>query len=69
MTIPIATTERIIRDAGIPRISSDATKLIVTSAETHIKDIATKAYAYAQHAGRSTLKEVDVKAALGFPAE
>ena len=66
MTLPIATTERIIREAGVSRISSEATKLIIDNAESYIKSLATKSYAYSTHAGRNTLKDVDVMAALGI---
>ena len=61
--LPVASVERIIREAGVSRIGSDATKLIIESAVTHIKTEATKAYTLAQHAGRNTLKAVDVEAA------
>ena len=66
MTLPIITTERVIREAGVARISEDATKLIIAEAETYIKNVATKSYTYATHAGRNTLKDIDVKAALGI---
>ena len=66
MVLPIATTERVIREAGVARISEEATKLIISEAESHIKSVASKAYTYATHAGRNTLKDIDVKAALGI---
>jgi len=66
MTLPIATTERVIREAGVSRISSEATKLIIDSAESYIKSLATRSYSYATHAGRNTLKDSDVRAALGI---
>ena len=65
MTLPIATTERVIREAGVERISSAATKLIIDNTEAYIKSLAAKSYTYATHAGRNTLKDVDVLAALG----
>lgn len=61
--LPIASVERIIREAGVSRIGQDATKLIIESAVNHIKTESTKAYTFAQHAGRNTLKAVDVEAA------
>lgn len=64
MTLPIATVERIAKEAGIPRISSNATKALIDSAEAHIKSVATKAYTYTQHAGRNTLKAEDIAAVI-----
>jgi DNA-binding protein len=64
--LPTATIERIIRSAGIPRVSNDATALIIPEVEKFIKDLATKAYGYTTHAGRNTLKDIDVEAALGL---
>lgn len=61
--LPIASVERIIKSAGIARISSEATKAIIESAVAHIKTEATKAYTLSQHAGRNTLKAIDVEAA------
>ena len=66
MVLPIATTERVIREAGVARISEDATKMIINEAESYIKSLAVKSYSYATHAGRNTLKDIDVKAALGI---
>jgi len=64
MTLPIATVERIVKEAGIERISSGATKALIDSAENHIKSVATNAYTYTKHAGRNTLKAEDVAAVI-----
>lgn len=64
MTLPLATVERIAKEAGIPRISSSATKALIDSAEAHIKSVAIKAYTYTQHAGRNTLKGEDIEAVI-----
>ena len=64
MTLPIATVERIAKEAGIPRISEKATIALIDSAESHIKSVATKAYTYTQHAGRNTLKAEDIAAVI-----
>ena len=69
MTLPVATVERIIREAGVERVSSSATKAMIDASEAYIKSISTKAYSYTQHAGRNTLKDVDVAAALGGSTE
>ena len=64
MTLPVATVERIIREAGVERVSSSATKAMINASEAYIKAISSKAYSYTQHAGRNTLKDVDILAAL-----
>ena len=61
--LPIASVERIIKSAGIARISNEATKALIESAVAHIKTEAAKAYTLSQHAGRNTLKAIDVEAA------
>ena len=66
MTLPIATIERVIRESGVERVSSGATKAMIDATETYIKTLSTKAYSYTQHAGRNTLKDVDIQAALGI---
>ena len=68
MTLPVATVEGIVRSAGVNRISSDATAVIIEQTEKYIKDVSAKAFVYTQHAGRSTLKGVDVEATLGITA-
>jgi histone H3/H4 len=65
-TLPLASVERIIKEAGIPRVSSDATRVIIEHAINEIKKVATTSYALTQHAGRNTLKDIDVNAALSL---
>ena len=66
MSLPVATIERVIKSAGVPRVAGSATNMIIAQAESYITDLAKKSYAYAKHAGRNTLKDTDVKAALGL---
>ena len=63
MELPIAPVERIVKSAGIERISINATKALIDDAETYIASKAKKAYTLAQHTGRKTLREEDVIAA------
>ena len=69
MTLPVATVERIIREAGVERVSSSATKAMIDAAESFIKVKSSQAYSYTKHAGRNTLKDVDIAAALGGSTE
>ena len=69
MSLPVATIERVIRGAGVERISLDATNEIIKHTETYITNLAKKSYAFTKHAGRNTLKDGDVKAALGLGDE
>ena len=63
MELPIAPVERIVKSAGIERISINATKALIDDAEKYIANRAQKAYTLAQHTGRKTLREEDVIAA------
>ena len=70
MTLPIATVERIAKEGtGVKRISKSGTLAIIENAESYIKSLTSKASGYATHAGRSTLKDIDVWAALGKDPE
>jgi DNA-binding protein len=63
-SIPLAAMERIIMSAGAERVSEDA--------KDELKDICTKlaqeygqrAIRYAEHAGRKTIKDEDIKLAI-----
>jgi histone H3/H4 len=66
MSLPVAPVERLIKEAGISRISITATKAIIDDAENYIKDRAAKAYVLTQHAGRNTLRVEDVQASLNL---
>jgi len=62
--IPLAVINRIAKAAGAQRVSSDCAAMIQEVAVDFIEDLAGKAVAAANHAGRKTVKGSDVKAVM-----
>ena len=58
--LPKAAVVRLAKKAGAERVGEDAADALVAKAETYIEEIAKKAYEYAQHAGRKTIKAEDI---------
>jgi len=63
MTLPIASVERLIREAGGERVSAGAAKELASVLEGIGKEIAKKAITFARHAGRKTVTAEDIKLA------
>jgi DNA-binding protein len=61
--LPIAAVVRIAKKNGAERVGSDAAAALVTKAEEYIGTLTKEANRLAQHAGRKTIKEEDVKMA------
>ncbi|HJJ89504.1 MAG TPA: histone family protein [Methanocorpusculum sp.] len=61
--LPKAAVVRLAKKAGAERVGEDAADALVTKAESYIEAIAEKAYEYAQHAGRKTIKAEDIELA------
>ena len=62
--LPLAPVGRIIKNAGAPRISEEATEALVKILETEAEEIAVEAVKLAKHAGRKTVKASDVELAV-----
>jgi DNA-binding protein len=61
--LPIAAVVRIAKKNGAERVGSDAAAALVMKAEEYIASLTKEANRLAQHAGRKTIKEEDVKMA------
>jgi histone H3/H4 len=63
--LPIAAIERIVRKAGIERISADAVKEITKTVEEIGAELALEAAQVARHAKRKTILKEDIKLVAG----
>ena len=61
--IPLATVDRLMRRAGAKRVSEDAARAMAEVVEERAIVIATEAVKLAEHAGRRTVRDVDVRLA------
>lgn len=61
--LPIAAVVRIAKENGAERVGSDAATVLVSKAEDYIATLTREANRLAQHAGRKTIKEEDVRMA------
>ncbi len=62
--IPLAAMEKLLKKAGAPRVSEDAKSAMKEVLEDYGERLGQKAIRIANHAGRKTVKEVDIKLAM-----
>lgn len=61
--LPLATIDRIMRRAGARRIGEEATLAMAEILEERALVIAAEAVKLAEHAGRKTVRDVDIRLA------
>ncbi len=59
--LALSTMERLLRESTGLRISEGAKEALKQEMERYAEEIGEKAARYAQHAGRKTIKEEDIK--------
>lgn len=64
-TLPLAPLERIVKGAGVERVSREALLALQEALEDHARELAEEALRYARHARRRTVTQEDVKLAAG----
>ncbi len=61
--LPIAAIDRVIRKSGARRVSEDAAMVLAEVLEERALAIASEASKLAEHAGRRTVRDVDIRLA------
>ncbi|KXA88990.1 histone [candidate division MSBL1 archaeon SCGC-AAA259I09] len=61
--LPIAAVDRIIRKAGARRVSESAARELAEVLEEYALEIAEEAAELADHAGRKTVRDTDIRLA------
>ena len=59
--LPLAAMEKLLKKCGAPRVSENAKAALKEVLENYGEEIGTRAVKMAQHAGRQTIKEEDIK--------
>ena len=62
--IPLATMEKLLKEAGAARVSESAKYTLQTSLSEKAHIISKKAIQFAKHAGRKTVKKEDIELVL-----
>ena len=61
--LPLASVDRVIRNAGADRVSEDAKAALAKKLEEYGEKLSREAVKWAKHAGRKTVKAVDIEEA------
>lgn len=62
--VPLLTCEKLIKQVGVKRVSEKAKELLSDVLEEYAKNISEKAKVYAQHSGKKTITENDIRLVL-----
>jgi len=62
--LPLAAMEKLMKEAGAPRVSDKAKMALKIALENIAEEISVKAVKFASHAGRRTIKVEDIKLAV-----
>lgn len=62
--LPLAAMEKILKQCGADRVSEQAKVAMKNVIEDIAEDIATRAVQFTKHAGRTTVKDRDIKLAV-----
>lgn len=63
MSLPLAAMERLLKKAGVERVSEGAKATLKELLEDHAHNLGQKAWEMAKHAKRKTVKSQDLKLA------
>ncbi len=63
MSLPLAAMERLLKKAGIERVSEEAKITLKQILEDHAHNVSQKAWEMAKHAKRKTVKSDDLRLA------
>ncbi len=62
--LPAAAMEKLLKKAGAHRVSADAKEKLREVLQDYSMELGAKALRFAKHAGRKTIKGVDIKEAV-----
>ncbi len=62
--LPVAAMEKLLKKAGAPRVSNSAKEELRGVLENYAEEIGEKAFKFAKHSGRKTVKADDIKLAV-----
>jgi len=62
--IALASIDRVVKRAGVSRVSNNGKEILRQLLESYGKEIASKAVLFSQHAGRKTVRAEDISLAI-----